>query len=95
MDGPNRTMWCFEPHVAEDVFENYVRDYELRVHRNQWLDRQQGVRTSGRRITSIKTINGDRFIGRMFIDATYEGDLMAKAGVRYTLLREGNAQYGE
>src|SRR5438093_2347583 len=39
--------------------------------------------------------NGKSFRARMFIDATYEGDLMAKAGVRYTVGREGNGQYGE
>ncbi|MGB0742752.1 MAG: FAD-dependent oxidoreductase, partial [Planctomycetaceae bacterium] len=42
LDGVNRTMWIFEPHVAEQVFEDYVREYEIPVHRDQWLDRQQG-----------------------------------------------------
>jgi hypothetical protein len=95
IDGANRTMWIFEPHAAEKVFEDYVREYELIVHRDQWLDRTRGVRESGARIRSFTTLKGDRYVGRMFIDATYEGDLMAAAGVDYHVGREANRVYGE
>ena len=46
-------------------------------------------------ITAITMLSGKVFRGRMFIDATYEGDLMAAAGVTYTVGREGNEQYNE
>ena len=43
----------------------------------------------------IKTLSGEVYRGQVFVDATYEGDLMAAAGVSYTIGREGNAVYGE
>jgi FAD dependent oxidoreductase len=95
MDGQQRTMWIFEPHVAEEVFESYVREYGLEVHRNSWLDRNSGVAKKDGRIVSIRMLNGDEYRGNMFIDATYEGDLLAAAGVQYTTGRESNQTYGE
>lgn len=95
IDGENRTMWIFEPHVAEQVFETFVSEYNIPVHRNKWLDRAGGVRKEGGRIISITTLCGRTYRGRMFIDATYEGDLMAAAGVRYFVGREANSVYGE
>ncbi len=95
MDGANRTMWIFEPRVAEAVFEDYVREFQLPVHRDKWLDRKSGVKKEGGRIVSIATLDGAVYPGRMFIDATYEGDLMASAGVSYHVGRESNATYGE
>ncbi len=53
------------------------------------------MKKDGARITELVTEDGTVFRAKMFIDATYEGDLMAKAGVSYTLMREGNAKYGE
>jgi len=73
-------MWIFEPHVAEEVFEGFLREYQVPVHRDAWLDRAQGVKQVGQRIASITTLGGQTFAGRMFIDATYEGDLLAAAG---------------
>ena len=95
MDGENRTMWVFEPHVAEKVFEELISENNIRVYRDEWLDRESGVTLSGRKIASITTLSGKRFTGKMFIDATYEGDLMAAAGVSYTVGREPCSQYGE
>jgi hypothetical protein len=95
MDGENRTMWIFEPHVAERVFEDLIREHRITVHRNEWLDRKNGVKKSGVRIVSIKTLSGKTYTGRMFIDATYEGDLMAAAGVEYHVGREATSVYGE
>ena len=95
MDGVNRTMWIFEPHVAEQVFEEMVRDYQLLVVRDEWLDRAAGVKKSGARITSITTLSGKTYAGKMFLDATYEGDLMAAAGLDYHVGRESRAQYRE
>ncbi len=95
IDGSNRTMWIFEPHVAEQIFEDYVREFDIAVHRDEWLDREDGIVMKNGRIRQIKTLSGKVFSGRMFIDATYEGDLMAAAGVSYTVGREANAKYKE
>ncbi|WP_366055793.1 FAD-dependent oxidoreductase [Gimesia sp.] len=95
IDGKQRTMWIFEPHVAEQVFEDFVREYQIPVYRDEWLDRKQGVKKSADKITSITMLSGKTFAGRMFIDATYEGDLLAAAGVSYHVGREANSVYGE
>jgi hypothetical protein len=95
MDGERRTMWIFEPHVAERIFEDLIREHNVRVDRDQWLDRTGGVKKSGGRIASITMTSGKSYTGRMFIDATYEGDLMAAAGVDYHVGREGKDVYGE
>jgi hypothetical protein len=95
IDGAQRTMWIFEPSVAEQVFEDLVREHKIPVIRNEWLDRARGVKKTGPRITSITMLSGKTYTGRMFIDATYEGDLMAAAGVDYHVGREANRVYGE
>jgi hypothetical protein len=95
IDGEQRTMWIFEPHVAERVFEDFVREHKIPVFRNEWLDRGKGVRKNGARITALTTLSGKTFAGRMFIDATYEGDLMAASGVAYHVGREAQSTYRE
>jgi hypothetical protein len=96
LDGTNRTMWIFEPHAAEQVFEDFVRENKLTVYRNEWLDRsEQGVQKQAGAITSFKTLSGTVYQGKVFIDATYEGDLMAAAGVKYHVGREANSVYNE
>jgi hypothetical protein len=95
MDGTERTMWIFEPHVAEQVFEDLIRENNIPVHRNEWLDREKGVVKKAGKIVSMTTLSGKTYTGKMFIDATYEGDLMAAAGVSYHVGREANSQYGE
>lgn len=95
IDGAMRTMWIFEPHVAEKVYEEWVKEYKIPVHRNSWLDRKGGVRKEGSRIVSIRMLNGDAYRAKVFVDATYEGDLMAAAGVSYHVGRESKATYGE
>lgn len=96
IDGANRTMWIFEPHAAEQVFEDFVNEYKLTVYRDEYLDRSAaGVRKKGGAIQSFRTLSGAVYEGNMFIDATYEGDLMASAGVNYHVGREANSTYGE
>lgn len=96
IDGTNRTMWIFEPHAAEQVFEDFVKEYKLTVYRDEWLDRSaKGITKKSGGITSFKTLSGNVYQGKMFIDATYEGDLMALAGVKYHVGREANSVYGE
>jgi hypothetical protein len=88
-------IWVFEPKVAEAAFDDWVAEEAIPVVRDDWLDRERGVVKEGERIVSITTLDGRTFAGTMFIDATYEGDLMAAAGVSFTTGREANATYGE
>ena len=90
------SMWTFEPSAALEVLEFWARENALVIHRNERLDRGPGgVETKDGRIVSIRTESGRRFAAKMFVDATYEGDLMAAAGVTYTVGREANSVYGE
>ena len=95
IDGTNRTMWIFEPHAAEQVFEDFVNENDITLYRDEWLDRASGVSIDNGRITSIETLSGKVFKGKMFLDATYEGDLMAAAGISYHVGREANSVFGE
>jgi hypothetical protein len=95
IDGAQRTMWIFEPNVAEKVYDAWVKEHNIPVVRDEWLDRAKGVKKTGNRITSITMLSGKTYTGKMFIDATYEGDLLAAAGVDYHVGREANRVYGE
>lgn len=95
IDGADRTMWIFEPHAAEAVFEDFVKENNLKVFRDEWLNRETGVKKEQGNIVSIQTLSSKTFTGKMFIDATYEGDLMAAAGVSYHVGREANSLYKE
>ncbi|MDQ3331184.1 MAG: FAD-dependent oxidoreductase [Planctomycetota bacterium] len=95
IDGTNRTMWVFEPHMAETVFDELVAEFEIPVFREERLDREKGVKKEGDHIAAITMLSGKTLRGKVFIDATYEGDLMAAAGVTYTVGREANAKHGE
>ncbi|TWU21805.1 FAD-dependent oxidoreductase [Bythopirellula polymerisocia] len=97
MDGEARTMWVFEPHVAERVFEDLIAEHHVTVHRDEWLDRTsgEGVTMRDGRIVAITMLSGNIYRGKMFLDATYEGDLLAAAGVEYHVGREANQVYDE
>lgn len=95
IDGDKRTMWIFEPHVAEAAFEKLIADNNITVYRDEWLDRECGIIKKNGKIISMKTLSGKTFKGKIFIDATYEGDLMAASGVSYHVGREANTVYGE
>ena len=95
IDGDRRTMWIFEPHVAGLIFESWVKENELEVYRDEWLDREKGVNKEGAKIRSISTLSGNTYQGSVFLDCTYEGDLMASSGVSYFVGRESNSVYGE
>lgn len=95
VDLDKRTMWVFEPRVAERVFEDFIAEHKIPVYRDEWLDRASGVRKDGTRIVSITMLSGKTFRGRIFLDASYEGDLMAAAGVSCHVGRESNELYGE
>jgi hypothetical protein len=95
MDGENRTMWIFEPHVAEKVFEDFVAENNITIYRDEWLNRENGMVKKDGKIVSFATLSGKTFTGKIFMDATYEGDLMASVGVSYHVGRESTAQYNE
>ncbi|MEX2579547.1 MAG: FAD-dependent oxidoreductase [Verrucomicrobiales bacterium] len=88
-------MWRFEPAVAERVFQEMIEEAGVVVALGQRLDREDGVRKENGRIASITMEGGRVFTGEVFLDTSYEGDLMAAAGVSYTVGRESNDQYGE
>jgi hypothetical protein len=99
IDGPKmeeiKAQFLFEPHAAEWVFDDLAREAGIEVVRRERLDLKNGVIRDGKRITAIRMESGREFAARCFIDATYEGDLMARSGVRYIVGREPNDQYGE
>lgn len=84
--------YAIEPHKAEQVFNDLTREAGVKVH---FGARLASVKKSGSHITEFVCEDGTVFRAKVFIDTTYEGDLMAKSGVAYTLMREGNAKYGE
>ncbi len=92
LSGADATMWTFEPHVAEKVFLQWLEEAKVPVHLNQRL---KSVTKSVSRITEITMENGRVFRAKMFMDATYEGDLLAKAGCSFHVGREANSVYGE
>ena len=79
IDDQKQIMWLFEPSAAERVFNQLVETAGVPVVCGR-LDLTRGVVKEGSRITAIRTEDGRVISGRYFIDATYEGDLMAKAG---------------
>jgi hypothetical protein len=95
IDGANRTQWIFEPHAAEEAFEQLIKASNISVYREENLNRETGVVIKDGRIISIQTLSGRIFRGKVFVDATYEGDLMASAGVNYTVGREAGSVYDE
>ncbi len=87
--------WYFEPHVAEQVFKDWCKEAGVQVFFNHRLREKTGVKKRGTEISEIVLENGARFQAKVFADCSYEGDLMAHAGVSYTWGRESTAQYGE
>lgn len=89
------TMWTFEPHVAEQIMRTFVREAGVTLVEGERLDLQQGVIRDGTRIVGLRMESGRQFHGQRFIDATYEGDLMAGAGVSFHVGREASSVYDE
>ena len=95
IDGDRRTMWIFEPHAAEESFGKMLSVPGIKIFREELLDRQGGVIKKEGEIKAIRTLSGKFYVGEVFIDATYEGDLMAASGVSYTVGREACPVYNE
>ena len=91
-----KIQWFFEPKVASRLLAEMLQEARVEVLLEAPLDRRPGgVKKTGARLTEIATMDGRRFAAKMFIDATYEGDLFAAAGVSYRVGREPNSRYGE
>lgn len=87
--------WRFEPRVAEQVFREMLAQANVTQISGVRLREQAGVAVRGHKITAITLGDGTVLRGAVFIDASYEGDLMTAAGVDSTWGRESAAQYGE
>ncbi len=87
----DQARWTFEPHVAQRVTNAMLKEAGVTVLTERYL---QAVKKSGPRITELVTSNGT-FNGRVFVDGSYEGDLMAAANVEWTIGRENREEYGE
>lgn len=88
-------MWTFEPSVALHIFYEMMKEEEIDLIYNKRLLREGGVIMDGSVISEIHMESGERYRAKVFIDATYEGDLMAASGVSYTIGREPNKLYDE
>ena len=89
-------MWAFEPSAALKVYHEMLeKEPNIRIVYHQRLNRKSGVKRDRQVIKSIQMETGQIYQGKMFLDCTYEGDLMAASGVSYTVGRESNSQYGE
>ena len=98
------TMWTFEPSAALSIYKDWMAELDIRIVMEQRLDRTpikgsqhriRGVEMDGTRISRIRMESGETYQGRHFIDATYEGDLLAGAGVSFIVGREANSKYDE
>tara|TARA_R110001592_G_scaffold38832_5_gene127911 strand:+ start:7279 stop:8922 length:1644 start_codon:yes stop_codon:yes gene_type:complete len=89
------TMWTFEPSAALAVYKSMMDKEKIKMVYNERLNRESGVKKVAGKIESITMESGKIFKGKVFLDATYEGDLMASAGVSYAVGRESNEEYGE
>lgn len=87
-----KRQWTFEPKAAQHVFEKWKKEHGIPVYLNEHLN--EVVKTDSD-INEIVMESGNRYIGKVFMDCSYEGDLLAKAGVSYFVGRESNATYNE
>ncbi len=88
--------WTFEPSAAQKVMAEMIAEAGLEIRGGQRLRRDgSGVRKDGSRILEIVMEDGTRYRGRLFLDCSYEGDLLAEAGVSFHVGREANETYGE
>jgi hypothetical protein len=91
----DEVAWFYEPHVGEEVLADMLHEAHVDVQFGKRLKEHDGVTKSGARVEAITTENGTVYHAQAFADCTYEGDLMAQAGITYTWGRESNQQYQE
>lgn len=88
-------QWVYESKIAEKIMLDMLEEAGVKLWFNERLQLEDGIKKRGTRITAISMESGKTVNAKVFIDATYEGDLMAKAGVSYIVGRESNATYNE
>jgi hypothetical protein len=89
-------FWYPEPKIAEAVLEEMLAEQgNVTLFRHHRLRERDGVRKEGANVIELVTEDGMRLGGRIFVESSYEGDLMKQAGVSYTVGRESTAAYGE
>ena len=87
--------WRSEPQVGEAIFNEWLRAAGVEVHLGERLKEHGGVEVEGKRLTALVTESGIRWSGKIFVDCSYEGDVMAQAHVSYIVGRESQQIYGE
>jgi hypothetical protein len=87
--------WLHEPHVAEEIFRHLLKEAGVTLLEKHRLREQDGVRKQGVSVREIVMENGASFTAKVFVDSSYEGDLMAQSGITYTWGRESVSEYGE
>ncbi|MFR4462179.1 MAG: FAD-dependent oxidoreductase [Bacteroides xylanisolvens] len=78
-------QWVYESSVAERIMRDMLKTAGVEILFNHRLDLNKNVRKEENIIRSIQLENGKVIEAKMFIDASYEGDLLARAGVSYTV----------
>jgi len=87
--------WHSEPHVDEEIFRQMLREAGVEVVFHERIREHHGIVPGDHRIQSITTIDGKQWTAVIFIDCSYEGDLLAQAGVPYVVGREGVSEFNE
>lgn len=95
LEGSQAARYAFEPHIAEAAFASLLHSTSVSVRYGQRLAERGRIGKDGTRITWIRTTTGTTYRASVFIDASYEGDLMARAGVSFRVGRESSSEYGE
>lgn len=93
--GNDAVAWFPEPHAAEKILNDMVKEAKVDLFFKHRLKEKGGVKKQDGKIVTITMENGASFSAKVFIDATYEGDLMAFAGVSYIVGREAQSVYDE
>ena len=91
----NDVSWYHEPHVGEKILRDMLAGAGVEVFTNARLREKAGVDKAGTRVRALTTESGDTFTASIFMDSSYEGDLMGQSGVTWTHGRESTAEYGE
>lgn len=92
--GNEDELWMFEPHVAEKIFREWLAEFHVPIVQERFR-LKDAVKMDGRKLLAIRMESDKWFYGRMFIDASYEGDIMAMSGCQYHVGREANSVYDE
>lgn len=90
-----KMQWAYESSVGEKIMREMLKEANVQLMQNKKINLKSGVKMNDNKIVSLKMTDGTRIYAKIFIDASYEGDLLAKSGVSYTIGRESNQQYGE